>query len=84
MLFTLYTRYYDKQVAVQSSLWLSLMQHVVDSVYYVIFLQDDFFEYLRGIDCSDVEVHAISEGSVVFPKIPLLRVQGPIAVSSML
>ncbi|KAJ8642496.1 hypothetical protein MRB53_004244 [Persea americana] len=46
--------------------------------------EDDFFEYLRGIDCSDVEVHAISEGSVVFPKIPLLRVQGPIAVVQLL
>lgn len=50
----------------------------------IYFLQDDFFDYLRGIDCSDVEVHAISEGSVVFPKIPLLRVQGPIAVSYIL
>lgn len=50
----------------------------------IYFLQDDFFDYLRGIDCSDVEVHAISEGSVVLPKIPLLRVQGPIAVSYIL
>ncbi|KAL5752985.1 hypothetical protein ACOSP7_023164 [Xanthoceras sorbifolium] len=42
--------------------------------------EDGFFDYLRGIDCSDVEVYAISEGSVVFPKVPLLRVEGPIAV----
>ncbi|KAK6923055.1 Nicotinate phosphoribosyltransferase C-terminal domain [Dillenia turbinata] len=40
--------------------------------------EDGFFEYLRGVDCSDVEVHAIAEGSVVFPKVPLLRVEGPI------
>lgn len=44
-------------------------------------LQDGFYDYLRGIDCSDVEVYAIPEGSVVFPKVPLMRVEGPVAVS---
>ncbi|XP_020524560.1 nicotinate phosphoribosyltransferase 2 isoform X2 [Amborella trichopoda] len=46
--------------------------------------EDGFFDYLRGIDCSDVEVYAISEGSVVFPRIPLMRVEGPIAVVQLL
>ncbi|PKI50166.1 hypothetical protein CRG98_029490 [Punica granatum] len=46
--------------------------------------EDGFFEYLRGIDCSDVELYAISEGSVVFPKVPLLRVEGPVAVVQLL
>ncbi|XP_004509133.1 nicotinate phosphoribosyltransferase 2-like [Cicer arietinum] len=46
--------------------------------------EDAFFDYLRGLDCSDVEVYAIPEGSVVFPKIPLLRVEGPIAVVQLL
>ncbi|XP_057753173.1 nicotinate phosphoribosyltransferase 2-like isoform X2 [Arachis stenosperma] len=45
---------------------------------------DGFFDYLRGIDCCDVELYAIPEGSVVFPKIPLLRVEGPIAVVQLL
>ncbi|KAF8410082.1 hypothetical protein HHK36_002604 [Tetracentron sinense] len=31
--------------------------------------EDGFYDYLRGIDCSDVEVYAASEGSVVFPKV---------------
>ncbi|KAK9166295.1 hypothetical protein Scep_001486 [Stephania cephalantha] len=44
--------------------------------------EDGFFDYLRGIDCSDVEVYSITEGSVVFPKVPLLRVEGPVAVSA--
>ncbi|XP_052195504.1 nicotinate phosphoribosyltransferase 2-like isoform X2 [Diospyros lotus] len=43
-----------------------------------------FYDYLRGIDCSDVEVCAVPEGSVVFPKVPLLRVEGPIAVVQLL
>ncbi|KAF8012383.1 hypothetical protein BT93_I0511 [Corymbia citriodora subsp. variegata] len=46
--------------------------------------EDGFFDYLREVDCSDVEVYAISEGSVVFPKVPLLRVEGPIAVVQLL
>ncbi|GJN02945.1 hypothetical protein PR202_ga20341 [Eleusine coracana subsp. coracana] len=43
-----------------------------------------FFDYLKKIDCSDVEVYAIPEGSVVFPKVPLIRVQGPVAVVQLL
>ncbi|KAK3020013.1 hypothetical protein RJ639_004973 [Escallonia herrerae] len=46
--------------------------------------EDGFFDYLRGIDCSDVEVYSISEGSVVFPKVPLMRVEGPVAVVQLL
>lgn len=46
--------------------------------------EDGFFDYLRELDCSDVEVYAIPEGSVVFPKVPLLRVEGPIAVVQLL
>ncbi|MCL7024542.1 hypothetical protein MKW94_001908 [Papaver nudicaule] len=46
--------------------------------------EDGFFEYLRGIDCSDVEVYAVAEGSVVFPKMPLMRIEGPVAVVQLL
>ncbi|ONK71010.1 uncharacterized protein A4U43_C04F3790 [Asparagus officinalis] len=46
--------------------------------------EDGFFDYLREIDCSDVEVYAISEGSVVFPKVPLMRIEGPVAVVQLL
>ncbi|URD84529.1 Nicotinate phosphoribosyltransferase (NAPRTase) family [Musa troglodytarum] len=46
--------------------------------------EDGFFEYLKAIDCKDVEVYAIPEGSVVFPKIPLMRIEGPVAVVQLL
>lgn len=46
--------------------------------------EEGFFDYLRGVDCADVEVYAIQEGSVVFPKVPLVRVEGPIAVVQLL
>ncbi|CAL4928279.1 unnamed protein product [Urochloa decumbens] len=46
--------------------------------------EDGFFEYLSSIDCSDVEVYAIPEGYVVFPKVPLMRIEGPVAVVQLL
>lgn len=46
--------------------------------------EDAFFDYLREVDCSDVEVYSIPEGSVVFPKVPLMRVEGPVAVVQLL
>ncbi|TKV90310.1 hypothetical protein SEVIR_9G020100v4 [Setaria viridis] len=46
--------------------------------------EDGFFEYLSSIDCSDVEVYAIPEGYVVFPKVPLMRIEGPVAVIQLL
>ncbi|KAJ3700404.1 hypothetical protein LUZ61_004109 [Rhynchospora tenuis] len=46
--------------------------------------EEGFFEYLKDVTCSDVEVYAIPEGSVVFPKVPLIRVEGPVAVVQLL
>ncbi|KAF3593960.1 hypothetical protein DY000_02028051 [Brassica cretica] len=46
--------------------------------------EEAFCDYLRGLDCSDIEVYAVSEGSVVFPKVPLLRIEGPVAVVQLL
>jgi nicotinic acid phosphoribosyltransferase len=36
---------------------------------------EGFLEWLRGVDCSKVTVKAIKEGSVVFPRVPLLIVE---------
>ncbi|KAI4386679.1 hypothetical protein MLD38_004591 [Melastoma candidum] len=46
--------------------------------------EDEFYDYLREVDCSDVELYAIPEGTVVFPKVPLLRIEGPIAIVQLL
>ena len=43
-----------------------------------------FDEYLMGLDCSEVVVEANLEGSVVFPRVPLLHVTGPMGVTQLL
>lgn len=45
---------------------------------------DAFFSWLASVDCSVVKVWAMKEGSVCFPSIPLLRVEGPLAVCQLL
>ncbi|XP_013771962.1 nicotinate phosphoribosyltransferase-like [Limulus polyphemus] len=47
-------------------------------------VEHDFFTYLHQLSPKDVTVYAIPEGSVVFPKIPLLRVEGPLPVVQLL
>ncbi|XP_072535372.1 nicotinate phosphoribosyltransferase [Salminus brasiliensis] len=44
----------------------------------------DFFTYLKGLDCSTVSISAVAEGTVVFARVPLLEVSGPLAVVQLL
>ncbi|XP_008054888.1 nicotinate phosphoribosyltransferase isoform X2 [Carlito syrichta] len=43
-----------------------------------------FFKHLRTLDCSEVTVRALPEGSLAFPGVPLLQVSGPLLVVQLL
>jgi nicotinate phosphoribosyltransferase len=43
-----------------------------------------FFDWLRSADCSRMKISAFREGTISFPREPLMRVQGPIAVGQLL
>nr|XP_008119115.1 PREDICTED: nicotinate phosphoribosyltransferase [Anolis carolinensis] len=46
--------------------------------------EEAFFEYLRTVDASEVSVSSVPEGSVVFSKVPLLQVKGPLLVVQLI
>jgi nicotinate phosphoribosyltransferase len=43
-----------------------------------------FFDWLKSVDCSKMKIYALKEGTISYPRIPLIRVQGPIAVAQLL
>jgi nicotinate phosphoribosyltransferase len=43
-----------------------------------------FFDWLKSVDCSRMKIYAFKEGTISFPREPLMRVQGPIAVGQLL
>jgi nicotinate phosphoribosyltransferase len=47
--------------------------------------REEFFsQFLPSVDCSNVHVFAREDGSVALPSLPLLRVEGPLAVTQLL
>ena len=43
-----------------------------------------FFDWLAQVNCKGVKVYAQQEGNFCFPKQPLLRVEGPLAICQLL
>ncbi|KAJ8941875.1 hypothetical protein NQ318_001728 [Aromia moschata] len=47
-------------------------------------IEDEFFEYLRTVSAKDVRLYAMEEGSVAFPRVPLMRIEGPLIIVQLL
>jgi nicotinate phosphoribosyltransferase len=47
-------------------------------------IEPEFFVFLRQLTVKDVILSAIDEGSVAFPRIPLMRVEGPLIIVQLL
>lgn len=47
-------------------------------------VEESFFDFLAQLTTKDVKLYAIPEGTVVFPRVPLIRVEGPLPVVQLL
>jgi nicotinate phosphoribosyltransferase len=46
--------------------------------------EEAFWDWLASIDCSDVRVYCMKQGEFVFPREPIVVVEGPLAVVQLL
>lgn len=47
-------------------------------------IEDEFYEYLKSVSAKNVRLFAIAEGSVAFPRVPLMRIEGPLIIVQLL
>ncbi|KAF4521062.1 hypothetical protein B566_EDAN012361, partial [Ephemera danica] len=47
-------------------------------------IEPEFFDFLHQLTAKDVTLYAVDEGCVVFPRVPLLRVEGPLIIVQLL
>lgn len=48
------------------------------------YVEEEFFTYLKEMNLNQLKVYAIREGSVVFPRIPIMRLEGPLPIVQLL
>ncbi|XP_048728203.1 nicotinate phosphoribosyltransferase-like isoform X2 [Ostrea edulis] len=47
-------------------------------------IENEFFDYLQNLTTDEVRLIAIDEGMVVFPKVPLISIEGPLPVVQLM
>ncbi|XP_066138660.1 nicotinate phosphoribosyltransferase-like [Euwallacea fornicatus] len=46
-------------------------------------VEEEFYNYLKSITAKDIKLYAVKEGTVVFPRMPLMRIEGPLIVAQL-
>ncbi|CAH1964450.1 unnamed protein product [Acanthoscelides obtectus] len=46
--------------------------------------EEEFFEYLKTVNATGIRLYAMPEGYVSFPRLPLMRIEGPLIVVQLL
>jgi nicotinate phosphoribosyltransferase len=47
-------------------------------------VEPEFYVYLQNLTPKDIKIHALAEGTIVFPRVPLMRIEGPLIISQLL
>ncbi|XP_037927830.1 nicotinate phosphoribosyltransferase isoform X3 [Teleopsis dalmanni] len=47
-------------------------------------IENEFFDYLGNLTARDVILYAIDEGTVAFPRVPIIKVEGPLIIVQLL
>ncbi|KAF2882040.1 hypothetical protein ILUMI_24140 [Ignelater luminosus] len=47
-------------------------------------IEDEFFVFLSKLTADEVTLYAMEEGSVAFPRVPLMRIEGPLIIVQLL
>lgn len=48
------------------------------------YVEEEFYVYLKNMNLKELKVCAIREGSLVFPRIPIMRLEGPLPIVQLL
>ena len=46
--------------------------------------EDGYFDYLQSLDTSQLQVTALQEGSLIFPRVPMMTIRGPLGLGQLL
>ncbi|CAF3356058.1 unnamed protein product [Rotaria sp. Silwood1] len=48
------------------------------------YIEPEFYDYLSTLNMNDIKIYAVPEGTVVFPRLPLMRIEGPVIKTQLI